>query len=70
MASSTRRTATAARVGIAEAAEILGISTRTIRRRIADGSLPAYRVGPQLIRLDLNDVQRLARRIPTARQSA
>jgi excisionase family DNA binding protein len=55
-------------VTIAAAAQRLGLSTKSIRRRIADGTLPAYRVGPRLIRLDLLDVDRLMLRpIPTAK---
>jgi excisionase family DNA binding protein len=54
-------------VTIATAAERLGLSTKSIRRRIADGTLPAYRVGPRLIRLDAADIDRLLpRRIPAA----
>lgn len=51
---------------IAEAAVRRGCSQKTIRRRIADGTLPAYRLGPKLIRIDPRDLGRLARRIPTA----
>ena len=32
-------------VSMAEAAELLQVSARTIRRRVADGSLPANRLG-------------------------
>ena len=32
-------------VSMDEAAHLLGVSSRTIRRRVADGSLPAYRTG-------------------------
>jgi len=54
-------------VTIATAAERLGLSAKSIRRRIADGTLPAYRVGPRLIRLDAADIDRLLpRRIPAA----
>jgi excisionase family DNA binding protein len=54
-------------VTIAAAAERLGLSTKSVRRRIADGTLPAYRIGPRLIRLDSADVDRLLpRRIPAA----
>lgn len=49
-----------------EGAEYLGVTTRTIRRRIADGSLTAYRMGPRLIRVDLNELDNLLRPIPTA----
>lgn len=30
---------------VREAANLLGVSTRTIRRRIDDGSLPSFRLG-------------------------
>ena len=33
-----------------EAAEILGVSTRTIRRRIKDGTIPAVKIG-RLVRI-------------------
>lgn len=52
-------------LSIAQAAERAGVSPDTIRRRIADGTLPAYRVGPKLIRVDAADVDaRLRRPIP------
>ena len=53
-----------------QAAEITDQSIRTLRRRVSDGSLPAYRFGPRQIRVKLDDLQALARRIPTARTSA
>ena len=36
----------------AEVADLFGLDTKTVRRRIADGTLPAFRVGRQ-IRIDL-----------------
>jgi excisionase family DNA binding protein len=51
---------------LTSAAERTGLSTKTIRRRIAAGQLTAYRNGPRVIRLDPNDVDRLMIRIPTA----
>lgn len=57
-------TATKRLVSLAVFAEHADVSTKTIRRRIADGTLPAYRVG-RLIKLDLADLDRLAVRIPT-----
>ena len=50
---------------LARAAERTGLSTRTLRRRIAAGDLVAYRNGPRVIRLDPDDVDRLMIRIPT-----
>jgi excisionase family DNA binding protein len=43
-------------VTIAEAAAYLGVSHKTIRRMIADGRIPAFRVGGS-IRLYANDVE-------------
>ena len=52
----------------ADAARRHKVSVRTIRRRIADGSITAYRSGPHLIRLDPAEVDAaLLRAIPTAR---
>ena len=50
---------------IAGAAARCLVSSKTIRRRIAEGQLTAYRFGPQLIRLDPAEVDGLLRRIPT-----
>lgn len=46
-----------------EAAAWYGISERTLRRRIAEGRLPAYRIGPRTIRVTAQDVEALARPI-------
>lgn len=41
---------------LSQAAKRTGLSTRTLRRRIAAGDPTAYRNGPRVIRLDPNDV--------------
>lgn len=46
---------------IAAAAAYASCSTKTIRRRIADGTLTAYRFGPRIIRVDLAELERLLR---------
>lgn len=48
------------------AAEVLGVSTATVRRRITDGSLRAYRTGKRLIRIRVQDLDDLLREIPPA----
>lgn len=53
-------------VSINQAAAHVGVGPRTIRRRIADGSLTGYRMGTRLIRVDLNEVEGLLRPIPAA----
>jgi excisionase family DNA binding protein len=50
---------------IKQAAQRGGVHPDTIRRRIADGSLRAWRFGPQQLRVDLDDVDVLFRRVPT-----
>lgn len=52
---------------LAEAAERTGLSVRTLRRRIAEGALTAYRSGPRVIRLNPEDVDRIMVRMPTPR---
>ncbi|MFT3969756.1 MAG: helix-turn-helix domain-containing protein [Micropruina sp.] len=54
-------------LSIVQAAEIFGLGTKTIRRRIATGELPAYHNGRRLIRVKASDVDHLFRRVPTAR---
>jgi excisionase family DNA binding protein len=43
-------------VKVAEAAEYLHVTDRTIRQMIADGRLTAYRSGRRVVRLDLNEI--------------
>jgi len=40
----------------AEAAETIGVTTRTIDQMIADGRLIAYRLGPRIIRLRREEI--------------
>jgi excisionase family DNA binding protein len=56
-------------VSLADAAERVGVTTRTLRRWIAAGVLPASRVGPRLVRVSLDDLDALMRPIPTARRT-
>jgi excisionase family DNA binding protein len=51
------------KISIAKAAEETGQCSRTIRRYIALGRLPAYRVGPRAIRIDTDDLAALLRPI-------
>ncbi len=47
------------------AGEILGVTSKSIRNYIAAGLLPAYRVGPKLLRVEESDVLALAHVVPT-----
>ena len=54
----------------AEAAERLGISLRTVRRRIADGSLPSVRIG-RAVRIPVHALELpMSRPAPTAAREA
>lgn len=55
-------------ISIGEAADQLGVDPLTIRRWIAHGKITAYRVGPKLIRLDLDEINKLAKPIPTVKR--
>jgi excisionase family DNA binding protein len=54
-------------LSLEEAAEIMSLSTRTIRRRISDGTIPAYQCGRRPIRIRLDELEAALRRIPSAR---
>lgn len=44
-------------VSLAVAAEHIGVHPKTLRRRIADGTLTGYRIG-RMVRVDLDEVAR------------
>lgn len=54
-------------VSLEEAAEMMSLSTRTIRRRISDGTIPAYQCGRRSIRIRIDELEAALRRIPSAR---
>lgn len=54
-------------VGIADAATYLGVSVATIRRRIADGSLPGYKVAGSGLRVRVADLEKLVEPVGGAR---
>ena len=53
-------------VSLEEAAHIMSLSTRTIRRRISDGTIPAYQCGKRPIRIRLDELEAALRRVPAA----
>jgi excisionase family DNA binding protein len=57
-------------ISVNDAALRLDVSAHTVRRWITSGMLPAYRVGRRLIKVDLADLDRVAKRIPTAGDAA
>ena len=44
-------------VSVQAAADMLGVSAKTIRRRIADGVIKGYRFGPRILRVDPDEVK-------------
>ena len=64
----TRRRELPVYVSLEEAAEMMSLSTRTIRRRISDGTIPAYQCGRRSIRVRLDELESALRRIPSARR--
>lgn len=44
-------------VSVAAAAEHYEVSRQTVRRWIASGKITAHRVGPRLIRIDLEEIE-------------
>jgi excisionase family DNA binding protein len=53
-------------VSLNKAAEYLDTSPRTIRRAIAEGRVTGYRFGPRTLRVDLDEIDALLRRVRTA----
>ena len=47
-----------------EAAAVLGIAMRTLRKWIAEGAVPAYRLNGKLIRIKRSDLDELMEPIP------
>lgn len=50
-------------IDVHTAAAIVGCTVGTIRRRIEDGTLPAYRFGPRAIRIKRDDIDLLFSRV-------
>jgi excisionase family DNA binding protein len=53
-------------VSVQIGAKFASVSEKTIRRYIASGDLTGYRLGKKLIRVDLDEINQLLKRIPTA----
>ena len=60
----TERRAIPVYLSLEEAAEVMSVSVKTIRRWIAAGTLPAYRCGKRAIRIKLEDLEAAPRQIP------
>ncbi|MDP9026435.1 MAG: helix-turn-helix domain-containing protein [Actinomycetota bacterium] len=58
---STRQTAPTNWGTVREAATLFKVSDKTIRRMISRGDIRAERIGPRLIRVDLNSLESIGR---------
>jgi excisionase family DNA binding protein len=54
-------------LSLEEAAAVMSLSVKTIRRRISDGTIPAYQCGTRPIRIRLDELEAALRRVPAAR---
>ena len=54
-------------LSLEQAAEVMSLSVRTIRRRIADGTIPAYQCGRRSVRIRLDNLEAALRCIPSTR---
>ena len=45
----------------------MSVSTKTIRRRINDGAIPAYRFGRRNLRIRVEDLEAATHRVPAVR---
>lgn len=52
-------------VGIVEAAIYLDVAPKTIRKLIADGKLPAYRIGQRVLKVKIADLDAVLTPIPS-----
>lgn len=55
-------------LNLSDFAALCGLSTKTIRRRISDGTISARRVGA-LIRIHRSELENLGRAIPNAKSA-
>jgi len=61
-------TSTSTYISIDDAASRLGVHSKTVRKWVAAGHVPAYRLGPKVLRIKLADLEAMVerKRIPTA----
>jgi excisionase family DNA binding protein len=55
-------------LSLSEAADLMSVSVKTLRRRIADGTIPAYRCGRRVIRIRVEDLELALLPIPSGRR--
>lgn len=58
------------RVKLADAARQNGVCTKTLRRMIARGDLPAHRLGSRIILVDLDDLDAILAPLPATKAAS
>lgn len=66
MTSNTTAPVAATWITIAQAAELMSCSTKTVRRLISSRQLPARRIGTRMIRIDAADLDALGHNLTVA----
>ncbi len=56
----------AQKITVRDVCQLYGLSERTVRRYLSDGRITAVRIGPRLIRLDAEQVERALTGDPAA----
>lgn len=57
-------------LAISEAATIFDVHHSTVRRWISQGRITGYRLGPRMLRVDLNEIESMLRPLATANRGA
>lgn len=74
MTKPTQRGATRAELpvylSLTEAAEVMSMSVKTIRRRISEGTIPAYSCGHGSLRIRLDELEQAMWRVPASGRQA
>jgi hypothetical protein len=70
MSRPAKRRNPARRARVKPSAQYAGVCEKTIRNWIAAGLITGYRVGPKLIEVDLDEIDRIIRPVPAVRSDA
>ena len=57
-------------VSINQAAEYANVHPITVRRWVSASRLPAFRIGPRLLKIDMADLEAMLRPVPTGGREA
>ncbi len=55
-------------LSLTDAASVVAVSVKTIRRRVADGTIPAYTCGRGTLRIRLDELEEAMHRVPASQR--